>query len=54
VVWEEVMNKPETCTECSDTGKYKVYNAYEPSFEKEVVCEYCQPKSEDAKGLELN
>lgn len=30
-----------TCAECKGKGKYKVYNAYDLTFEEEVICEYC-------------
>ena len=48
------MNKSKTCTECNGEGKYKVYNAYNPNFEEEVVCEYCQPKDKDTSKVLLN
>ena len=29
------------CAECKGKGVYKIYNAYDPSFEEEIICEYC-------------
>ena len=29
------------CGECKGKGSYKVYNAYDPNFEEDVICEYC-------------
>lgn len=48
------MSKSKTCTECNDTGKYKVHNTYNPDFEEEVVCEYCQPKDNGIHKVLLN
>lgn len=44
---------PFKCKECRDSGKYKVYNAYDPDYEEEVACEYCNtvPKLESNSPL---
>lgn len=41
------------CKECNDTKSYVIRNAYDPSFEKIVKCEYCQTSKETSK-LEVN
>ncbi len=48
------MTRSRPCTECNDTGKYKVHNAYDPTFEEEVICEYCLPKNKSKPVLVLN
>jgi DnaJ-class molecular chaperone len=48
------MAQNKTCTECNGTGKYKVFNAYEPTFEEEVLCEYCLPKPKSKPSPYLN
>lgn len=39
------MNKIK-CTECNDTGSYVIKNAYDPTFEKTIPCEYCTKSTE--------
>ena len=34
------------CNECGGKGTYKIYNAYDPKFEEEIICEYC-----DGRGV---
>jgi hypothetical protein len=39
------------CTECNDTGTYIIKNAYDPSFEKVIDCEYCAKGSKKIRKL---
>jgi hypothetical protein len=29
------------CAECEGKGKYKILNAYDENYEREIKCEYC-------------
>jgi hypothetical protein len=43
------MNKVK-CKECNDTKSYVIKNAYDPSFEKVIPCEYCVVESKVRKS----
>lgn len=39
------------CSECGGKGVYKIYNAYDPKFEEEIICEYCDGRGVSSEPL---
>lgn len=37
------------CKECEGEGTLKIFNAYDPEYEAEVACDYCE-----GSGLAIN
>lgn len=35
------MNGLAICAACKGKGKYTVRNAYDPTYQEEVICEHC-------------